>query len=33
MYLYPGNGTGSLQARVSITHPAGGTWSGLDALA
>ncbi|MBB1511512.1 VCBS repeat-containing protein [Tessaracoccus sp. MC1627] len=33
MYLYPGNGTGSLQARVSITHPAGGTWSGLNALA
>lgn len=33
LYLYPGNGTGSLNARVTVTHPAGGTWSGLNSLA
>ena len=32
MYLYPGNGSGSLQARSALTHPAGGSWSGLNAL-
>ena len=33
MYLYPGSGTGSLLSRVTLSHPTGGTWSGLNALA
>jgi len=33
LYLYPGNGTGSLNARTAVTHPAGGTWAGLNVLA
>ena len=33
LYLYPGNGTGSLNARMTVAHPAGGTWSGLNSLA
>ena len=33
MYLFPGNGAGSLLSRVTLSHPTGGTWSGLNALA
>lgn len=29
IYLYPG----SLLSRVTLSHPTGGTWSGLNALA
>lgn len=33
LYLYPGNGTGSLNARTAVTHPSGGTRTGLNVLA
>lgn len=33
LYLYPGNGTGSLTTRWAVTHPAGGLWAGLNSIA